>query len=108
MFDLAFSPDGTILASASADATVKLWRVSDGARLDTLNQPQAEQYSVAFSPDGQFVVAAGADNRLRLWRLISRERPAINPLLTARFGHEADILRVGISRDGRWFGIFLR
>ena len=91
IFDLAFSPDGKILASASGDETIKLWRVSDGQRLDTLNQPQAEQFSTSFTPDGKFAVGAGADNRIRLWRLLSKNRPRINPVVHARFAHETTL-----------------
>ena len=101
VFDLAFSPDGTVLASASGDQTVKLWRVSDGLRLDTLNQPQGEQYATAFSPDGNFVFAGGADNRIRMYRFVSRARPKINPVLHARFAHEAAIVAMAISDDGK-------
>jgi WD40 repeat protein len=33
---VAFSPDGSMIASGSDDNTIKLWRVSDGALLRTL------------------------------------------------------------------------
>jgi len=100
VFDLAFTPDGKLLASASGDATVKVWRVADGARMDTLSQPLKEQYSVDISPDGQFVIAAGEDNRIRMWRLISTDQPRINPLVFARFAHDAAIHRVRYVGDG--------
>ena len=87
IFDLAFHPNSKILASASADETIKLWRVEDGERLDTLNQPQGEQNAVLFTPDGNHIIGAGADNRIRLWQLKSIDSPETNPLLHARFGH---------------------
>ena len=43
IFGLSFRPDGKVLASASADRTVKLWEVATGKRLDTLSQPLKEQ-----------------------------------------------------------------
>ena len=101
VFDLAFSPDGTILASASGDETIKLWKVETGERLDTLNQPQGEQFAVAFTTDGNHILGAGADNRIRLWRLVSRDKPRINPVIHARFAHEDDIVAMAISRDGK-------
>jgi hypothetical protein len=101
VFDLVFSPDGTVLASASGDETIKLWRVSDGLRLDTLSQPQGEQYTVAFSPDGRYVVGGGADNRIRVWQFLSRDQPRINPLVFARFAHEGAIVEVAFSSDGQ-------
>lgn len=101
IFDLAFSPDGKVLASASGDQTIKLWNTRTGERLDTLNQPQGEQYSVVFTPDGKHILGAGGDNRIRLWRLLSVDKAKLNPLITARFAHEGEIVRLAITRDGR-------
>jgi hypothetical protein len=101
IFDLAWHPSGKILASASADETVKLWRVADGVRLDTLNQPQGEQRSVFFSADGAFVLSAGADKRIHLWKLVSRDAPALNPLVHSRFAHESGIAALAVSSDGK-------
>ena len=101
VFDLAFSPDGKVLASASADFTVKLWRVADGERLDTLNQPLGEQNAVLFTRDGEHIVSAGADKRIHLWRFVSKEKPMLNPLITARFAHESAVSGLMLSADGK-------
>lgn len=102
VYDLAFSPDGKVLASASGDFTGKIWKVETGERLDTLNQPQAEQFRIDFTPDGRFIIAVGGDNRIRLWRFVSRERPKINPVARAKFGHEDTIVEMAVSADGKW------
>lgn len=101
IYDVDFSPDGRFLVSASADDTCKVWRVADGLRLDTLAQPLKEVYRCAFTPDGQAIVACGADNNVRVWRFISRDAPDINPMIVARFAHEAPILRAALTHDGK-------
>lgn len=102
VFDLAFDPTGNVLASASADETVKLWRVSDGERLDTLNAPQGEQVAVLFTRDGSHVMSTGADKRIHMWRLVSREKPALNPLVHSRFAHETPVVGLAMSADGKF------
>jgi WD40 repeat protein len=72
-FSVRFSPDGTLLASGGVDSTVKIWRVSDGALLQTLrigDEFSPNVFTVSFSPDGQFV-AAGTDalRRIKVWQV---------------------------------------
>lgn len=101
IYDLDFDPTGTVLATASADQTVKLWNVRTGERLDTLGQPEGEMYCVRFSANGSSVFAAGADKQIRKWKLSSKDRPAINPMLVARYAHESEILQLRLLGDNR-------
>jgi len=64
---VAYSPDGQTLASGSKDATVRLWRLSDGAMLRTLEGPEDDVIAVAFSPDGQTLAASSRDGTVHLW-----------------------------------------
>jgi WD40 repeat protein len=74
---LAFSPDGQMVASASSDHSVKLWRVSDGTLLATLHElidPSATTHqdvvnTVAFSHDGTMLASGSMDRHIKLWRV---------------------------------------
>ena len=65
---LAPSPTGKQLASAE-DATVQLWDIDAGKRLQKLDGPTDWQLCLAFSPDGEQLAAGGYDARLRVWEV---------------------------------------
>ena len=53
------SPDGKMLASGSADKTVRLWDVETGEHLKTLTGHTEPLRAVRFSPDG-LILASGS------------------------------------------------
>jgi WD40 repeat protein len=63
---MAFSPDGTILATAGVERTVRLWDVKSGTMLRALPHDD-ELMAVAFSPDGTLLASGGYDNTIVLW-----------------------------------------
>jgi WD40 repeat protein/serine/threonine protein kinase len=64
---VSFSPDDRLLASASADHTVKLWSTISGKEVSTLRGHKAGVTSVAFRPDGKRLASGSADGTVKIW-----------------------------------------
>jgi hypothetical protein len=64
---VAWSPDGTRLASASDDSTIRLWDAVAGSPFATLQGHSDSVNAVAWSPDGRRLASASDDNSIRLW-----------------------------------------
>ncbi len=75
IWDVAYSPDGSIIASAEGDSSVRLWRGSDLSPLGQLEM-SGEVNSVAFSPDGSLLAAGAAEDSggvIYLWDVANSE-----------------------------------
>jgi len=64
---LAYSPDGSRLASSTYGALVRIWDPAAKQQLLELNDNQGSVSGMAFSPDGKMLVTCGTDRRLILW-----------------------------------------
>jgi tetratricopeptide (TPR) repeat protein len=64
---VSYSPDGTRLASASYDNTVKVWDATSGAQLATLRGHTDIVTAVSYSPDGRRLVSTDLSGRTLVW-----------------------------------------
>jgi WD40 repeat protein len=94
---LAFAPDGKLLASASSDATIKLWNVVQQREENVLSPPRAtgEIRCVAWSPDGKLLAAGTRYGLVKVWD------PVAGREVASLRGHEGDVWCVAFSPNGR-------
>lgn len=71
--DIAWSPDGRLLATASRDGTARVYDARSGRPVLVLPSDGAMVESVAWSPDSAQVVTAGRDQVVRIWDAVSGE-----------------------------------
>jgi DNA-binding beta-propeller fold protein YncE len=92
IFGVAFSPDGKMLAAASADGTVVVWEVDNPVHTKefALGTPM---FSVAFSPDGKRLAASAADGTAYLWNVGNWDQRNLS-------SREGTVGQVSFSPDG--------
>lgn len=71
---VAFSPDGTQIATGSTDATAKVFNIADGSEVRVITTP-APVNDVAFAVESTLIVTANEDNKMRTWPLVAPEVP---------------------------------
>ncbi len=94
LYCIAYSPDGTKLASAGSSGYVYIWDINTGNVIDTLKGHTDDVRSVAFSPDGSKIASGSADNTIKLWDANT------GALIRTFVGHTDYVLSVAFSPDG--------
>lgn len=94
---MTFSADGTMLATASRDSTVRLWSVATRQQIgESLTGHRSGVTSIAFDPNGKTLVTGGMDHTVRLWDVTTGQQIG-GPLE----GHGSDVTGVGFGPAGK-------
>lgn len=94
--DVAFSPDGRLLATGAHADTVKLWEVSSGRVLRTLYGAQGP---VAFSRDGQWLATGDLRGLVTLWDVATGEGQEMRSI---PYEGTYPVFSLAIKPDGRF------
>jgi len=98
VWGISFSPDGSTLASGSADQRVILWDIPTGDRLRTLEGHSDLVLCVAFSPVSPLLASSSRDKSIILWNAKTGER--IRNLRGWFSGHSELVDALAFSPDG--------
>jgi WD40 repeat protein/tetratricopeptide (TPR) repeat protein len=103
---VSFSPDGEILAVATGDGSIQLWKTSnwEGIEMTAIGRHKRGVYDLAFNSTGEILASASIDGTVKLWdrhgQLITTLEVGPEPVLSVDFSPDDQIL-VATGQDNR-------
>ena len=95
---LAFSPDGTLLATGTGEGDVRIWETNSGNLLQTLTGHIYAVRYVLFSPDGTMIASGASDNTARVWQVS-------NGINMAKYRIKTDVRDIAWSPDSQYLAV---
>ena len=94
LYDAELSPDGSLLATAGYDRTIRLWNAADASLLREIDVHNAAVFDLAWHPDGGVLASASGDETVKLWRVSDGQR------LDTLSQPQAEVRQVRFTPDG--------
>jgi len=95
ILNVAVTPDGQTIYSGGYDGTIKVWRLTTGEFVRTLQGHTACVTTIAFTADGRLVVSGSEDGTIRVWNMVQ------GTLMQTLLCHSAGVMSLAVAPDGR-------
>ncbi len=95
VYAVAWSPNGSRLASVAADKSLQVWDALTSKKFFIYRNPNASLNSVSWSPDSRYIAAGGNDKLVQIWDGITRQG------VSSYRGHTGYVTSIAWGLDGK-------
>ncbi len=95
---LAFSPDGSLLATGTGEGNVRIWDTNAGEIIQTFTGHTYAVRSVLFSHDGKMIASGASDNTARVWEVSSGSNLSL-------YRMKSDVRDIAWSPDNQYLAV---
>ena len=96
---IKFSPDGRLIATASSDNIIRIWRVEDWTLIQELEGHTDRINDIAFSPDSEEIASSSSDATTLVWQIddgsiLNTIESAGGKALAVAYSHSSELLAI--------------